>query len=128
MLMKKIVMLFAAVVSALLFVACSGSSNGPEAVAKKAMSAIQKGDFDAYAATFNLSQEDQKQLAGFAEEKIKEALAAKGGMKSFDVTDSNIDGDKATVTVHVVYKDGSEEDQKLSFTNVDGAWKQEMNK
>lgn len=126
--MKKIVLILAAAVSALLFVACSGSSNGPEAAAKKAITALQKGDFSAYAATFNMSEDDQKQLAAFAEEKLKEAYAENGGIKSFNITDSSIDGDNATVTAHLVYKNGSEEDQKLYFTKVDDVWKQEMKK
>lgn len=125
--MRKLVLFLAFVAGSLFYVACS-SSNGPEAVAKKAIVAIQKGDYDAYAATFDLSSSDQKMLAGMAEEKIAEEISDKGGIKSFKITDSTINGDSATVRVHLVYKDASEEDQVMDFTKVDGEWKQEMNK
>lgn len=106
---------------------CSTSS-GPEAVAKKAIAAIQKGDYDTYAATFDLSSSNQKKLAGMAEDKIQKEIADKGGIKSYKITNSSINGDDARVTVHIMYKDASEEDQVMDFTKVDGEWKQEMKK
>ena len=30
--------------------------------------------------------------------------------------------------MHVIYKDGSEDDQQMSFVKVDDQWKQELNK
>lgn len=125
--MKKVILFLSIAVCTAFAMACS-SSNGPEAVATKAIAAIQKGDYDAYAATFNLSSSDQKMLAGMAEEKVSKQLELKGGIKSFKITDSAIDGENAKVTAHLVYKDGSEEDQVMSFKNVEGTWKQEMNK
>ena len=106
---------------------CSTSS-GPEAVAKKAIAAIQKGDYDTYAATFDLSSSNQKKLAGMAEDKIQKEIADKGGIKSYKITNSSINGDDARVTVHIMYKDASEEDQVMDFTKVDGEWKQTMKK
>lgn len=125
--MKKCYLCFIIVIGATLVASCS-SSNGPEAVAKQAIAAIQKGDYDAYAATFDLSSSDQKMLAGMAEEKIAEEIADKGGIKSFKITDSSVNGDTAKVSVHVVYRDASEEDQVMDFRKVDDKWKQEMNK
>ena len=124
---KTLLLLTLALTAACLLVACS-SANGPEAVAKTAISALQKGDYDAYAATFNLSSSDQKMLAGMAEEKIDEQIAKKGGIKSFKVVESSVDEDKAKVKVHLIYKDGSEEDQDMSFAKVDNEWKQVMDK
>ena len=125
--MKKIALMILAV-GALLFVSCGGASNGPESVAKKAITAIQKGDYDAYAATFDLSESDQKMLSGMAQEKVGKTLEAKGGIKSFSIADTKIDEEKATVKVHFVYKDGSEDDQNMSFKLVDGDWKQDLKK
>lgn len=126
--MKKTLLLIAlALTAACLLVACS-SANGPEAVAKTAITALQKGDYDAYAATFNLSSSDQKMLAGLAEEKIDEQIGKKGGIKSFKIVESSVDEDKAKVKVHLSYKDGSEEDQNMAFVKVDNEWKQEMDK
>ena len=50
---------------------CKTAANGPEKAAKAAIAAVQKGDFDAYAATFDMSESDQKILAGMIEEKAK---------------------------------------------------------
>lgn len=126
--MKKTLLLIAlALTAACLLVACS-SANGPEAVAKTAITALQKGDYDTYAATFNLSSSDQKMLAGLAEEKIDEQIGKKGGIKSFKIVESSVDEDKAKVKVHLSYKDGSEEDQNMAFVKVDNEWKQEMDK
>ena len=66
-------------------------------------------------------------LAGMVEEKVSEKIAEKGGIKSYKVTDTAIDEDKAKVTVHLVYKDGTEDDQDMAFSKgEDGAWKQEI--
>ena len=125
--MKKLAIIIAVVAGLAALAACS-NANTPEGVAKKAITALQKGDYDTYASTFDLSSSDQKWLAGMAEEKADEGMNAKGGIKSFKITDSKINGDNATVTVHVVYKNGEEEDQHMSYVKVDGQWKQKMNK
>ena len=125
---KTLLLLTLALTAACLLVASCSSANGPEAVAKTAITALQKGDYDAYAATFNLSSSDQKMLAGLAEEKIDEQIAKKGGIKSFKIMESSVNEDKAKVKVHLIYKDGSEEDQDMSFAKVDNEWKQEMDK
>lgn len=125
--MKKMLLLLTLIASASLFVACT-ASNGPEAVAKQAITAIQKGDYDAYAATFDLSESDQKMLSGMVESKVKEGIDSKGGIKSFNIVDSTVNEDTAQVKVHLVYKDGSEDDQTMDFKKVDDKWKQVMNK
>ena len=125
--MKRLYLILTVVAALFCCAACS-SSNGPEAVAKKAIEALQNKDFDAYAATFDLSSSEQKLLAGIAEEKMDEAFADKGGIKSFKIADTEVDEDEASVTVHLVYKDGSEDDQKMSFVKVGDEWKQKMDK
>lgn len=113
--------------NSLLFAACS-STKGPEAVAKQAVEALKKGDYDTYAATFDLSSSDQKMFAGMAEEKVDEEISDKGGIKSYKIVDSLVNGDSATVRVLIVYKDASEEYQTMDFAKVNGVWKQEMDK
>ncbi|MBR4842173.1 MAG: DUF4878 domain-containing protein [Bacteroidaceae bacterium] len=126
--MKKILVFSVVVAAMACFVACSSSGSGPEAVVEKAISAIQKGNYDAFAATYDLSESDQKMLSGLAEEKISKSLEEKGGIKSFKITDTKIDGEEATVKVHFVYKNGSEDDETMKLKKVDGAWKQVMSK
>lgn len=127
--MKRIVLVLAAAVAVFCCAACS-SSKGPEKVAKDAISALQKGDYDAYAATFNMSESDQKMLSGMIEEKVGKEMAEKGGIKSFKIVKTEYDetGNKAEVTVHIVYKDGTEDDDEMKFELVDGAWKQVFDK
>lgn len=126
--MKKIVLMILA--AGALFVAACSSSNGPEAVAEKAMSCLQKGDYEGYAATYDLSADDQKMIAGIAKEKVSKEFETKGGIKSFAVTDSQVDEEKGTakVKVHIIFKDGSEDDQNMNLKLVDGKWKQDLNK
>lgn len=108
--------------------ACSSSTKSPDTVVKHAIISLQKGDYDAYVATYNLSDSDQIMLSGIIEEKMGEELARKGGIKSFEITDTQIDGETASVKTHLIYNDGSEEDQTMNLVLVDGNWKQEINK
>ena len=125
--MKRIITIAAIALAALFAFAC-GSSNGPESVIKKSFEAIQKHDYDAYAATFNISESDQKMLAGMLEEKLSEELDKKGGIDSYKITDIQIDGDKADAKIHIIYKDGSEDDQTMNLVKVDDIWKQDLKK
>lgn len=124
--MKKIAVMILAV-GALLCASCS-SEKGPAAVAKKAVSAIQKGDYESFAKTFDLDEPDQKMLAGLLEEKIGKKIADKGGIASYEIVESNIEEEKSSVKIHFVYKDGSEDEQTMNFKLVDGEWKQVLNK
>ena len=126
--MKRIVSLVLLVSAALAFYACSSPSSGPEKVAKEAAAAFQKGDYDAYAATFDLSESDQKMLSGMIEEKAKSQIDSKGGIQSYKVVDSTIDGDEATVNMLITYKDGSTEDSQMHFVQKDGKWLQTIKK
>ena len=105
-------------------------AKGPEKAADKAMAAVVKGDWDAYAKTFNLSESDQKMIAGLAEEKVSKEIESKGGIKDYKLADAELDeeGTKADVKVHITYKDGSEEDETLKFVKVDDEWKQNIDK
>ncbi len=126
--MKRIITIAAIALAALFASSCGAKSNGPEGVIKKAFEAIQKHDYDGYAATFNISESDQKMLAGMLEEKLSSELDKKGGIDNYKITDIQIDGEKATAKVHVAYKDGSEDDQTINLVKVDDEWKQELKK
>jgi len=103
---------------------------GAQVVADKAMSALVKGDYDAYAATFKLSEDEQKMLAGMVQEKAGAQFDAKGGIDTYEIGEAelNEDGDEAKVPVHIKFKDGSEDDQKLDFKKEDNEWKQVIDK
>ena len=133
--MKKLIMALALVAVIGCCAACKSNSadkaaKGPEKVAAQAMSAIQKGDWDAYAKTFGLDESDTKMLTGLVEEKLSETINEKGGIKDykFTGTELNEDGDKATVKVHINYKNGTEEDETMSFVKEEDIWKQHIDK
>jgi len=133
--MKKYILIAAALVAAFgLCISCKGGGakkDGPEATAEKIMKSIQKGDWKAYADTYNLDDTNKALIAGMAEDKMAEKLADVGGaIKSFEVGEPvyNEDGTKADVTVKMVYADDSEGEETFNLVNVDGKWLQEMEK
>lgn len=131
--MKRLTIILLAAAAMVCAASCGNNGKkaevkGPEKAAKEALNAVQKGDFDAYAATFNLPESDQKMLAGMAQEKVAKEIEKKGGMKGYKINNTTIEEDKATVDVTIEYKDGSEETSQMHFTKVNDDWKQELDK
>ena len=107
----------------------SAPEKGPEKAAKQAIEAIQKGDFDAYAATFDMSESDQKILAGMVEEKAGGQIDNKGGIKDYEILETTVNKEDSTATVKVkfTYKDGSEDTKTMNFVKKDdGRWLQKL--
>ena len=130
--MKRILTVVALAAALVCFSACKGGkvtkTSGPEDVAKTALEAMKKGDIKAFVNTFNLSDDDKEMLTSLIDEKLKDKMEEKGGIKSYEIGEITIDEDKATVKAKVYYQDGSEEDEDFKFTKVDGKWLQEMSK
>lgn len=130
--MKRVLTLLA-LAAVVLVSSCKGGGNstklsGPEAAAKAAIEAVKKGDMKAFVNTFNLSDDDKATLTALMEDKLTKELDKKGGIKSYEFVDTNIDGDKAAVKVKIYYNNDTEEESTFKFTNVDGKWMQEMDK
>lgn len=130
--MKRVLTLLA-LAAVVLVSSCKGGGNstklsGPEAAAKAALEAVKKGDMKAFVNTFNLSDDDKVTLSALMEDKLTKELDKKGGIKSYEFVDTNIDGDKAAVKVKIYYNNDTEEESTFKFTNVDGKWMQEMDK
>lgn len=130
--MKRVLTLLA-LAAVVLVSSCKGGGNstklsGPEAAAKAALEAVKKGDMKAFVNTFNLSDDDKATLSALMEDKLTKELDKKGGIKSYEFVDTNIDGDKAAVKVKIYYNNDTEEESTFKFTNVDGKWMQEMDK
>jgi len=132
--MKK---LFGILLIAALAICATGCKNGgkakwsePQKIADKAMSALLKGDYEAFAATFNLEEKDQKMLAAMVSEKVGPKFTEKGGLAGYTIGEAHIDdeGTQAEVEVVFKYKDGTEEDQELSFQKDGDTWKQVLDK
>jgi len=118
---------------------CSGGgSSTPSGVVKSFYSKVQKGDYEgALAEMYNnaiatatdeqkASVKDgdkEKQIKALAA-KAKAAVEMKGGMKSYEVTDETIseDGQSATVSIKLVYGDGTNETEKMNCIKKDGKW------
>lgn len=131
--MKKYILIAAAfLAAAVLCVSCKGSKKeeSPKATAEKIMTSIQKGDWKAYADTFDLDDSSKQMIAGMAEDKMKEKLADVGGaIKSYEIGEPVMKEEgKADVTVKMIYADGSEGEETFNMINKDGKWLQEMNK
>lgn len=130
--MKRVLTLLA-LAAVVLLSSCKGGGtstklSGPEAAAKAAIEAIKKGDMKAFINTYNLSDDDKATLSALMEDKLTKEMDKKGGIKSYEFIDTNIDGDKATVKVKLFYNNDTEEESTFKFTNVDGKWLQEMDK
>lgn len=130
--MKRVLTLLA--LAAVVFVSsCKGGGtstklSGPEAAAKAAIEAVKKGDMKAFINTYNLSDDDKATLSALMEDKLQKELDKKGGIKSYEFVDTNIDGDNATVKVKLYYNNDTEEESTFKLTKVDGKWLQEMDK
>ncbi|MBR4775273.1 MAG: DUF4878 domain-containing protein [Bacteroidales bacterium] len=121
--MKKLVIFLSIALCALFTVSCK---SGPEAVADKAMNALQKGDLETYFSTMDLDKES-KSVVSLMGDKILEPIKEKGGIKSYTIGKAVIDGEKATVPVSIKYGDGSEENFDMAFIKKDKEWKQTGN-
>lgn len=107
---------------------CGGSNNGPEKIAKKAMDCMVKQDMAGYMDTYNLSEVEKASYLELVNKAVKPELNAKNGIKSYEVTGSELNeaGDAATVKVHIKFGDGSEKDMTMDMVKVDGNWLQSM--
>lgn len=123
--MKRLLLI---ITVALLSCAACSNDKSPEAVAKKAMTALMEGDYKAYAATFDLTEKEQQQLASLLEDKVSASLEEKGGFKSYEIVETTIEEDEATVEIKAVFGNGEEELSDFHFRQVDGEWKQVLDK
>ncbi|MBO4434359.1 MAG: DUF4878 domain-containing protein [Bacteroidales bacterium] len=105
--------------------ACQSNPNSPLALAKQAMTALQKGDYDAFIDTFNFTDAEKSAFSGLIKAVGVDLIENGEGIESFKFTDTEIGSEKASITVHIKYNNGSEGDEILKFVKKDGAWYQE---
>ena len=128
--MKAKHIIIAAAVAAFIGLAasCQSNPNSPLALAKQAMSALQKGDYDAFIDTFDFTEAEKSAFSGLIKAVGVDLIENGEGIDSFRFTDTEIGSDKASITVHIKYNNGSEGDEILNFVKKDGAWYQEWGK
>ena len=123
--MKKIVVMFTMCLMMMAMTTGCGSSheNTPRGVAEAAVKYLSKKDWKGYMDLTDATDQ-QKQAMSQLLEKMGKQVDEKGGMKSYEIVDEQIDEEKgtATVTVKVIYENETSEDNKMKMLKKDGKW------
>ena len=103
-----------------------GCSSGPGTTYANCTKSIANGETEKAVACFDPSmmqkpgvKEKMASMVAMAAAKAKEQHK---GVESVTVTEEKIEGDKATVKIHVKFGDGTEEDDSGSLARVNGKW------
>lgn len=117
--------------------ACGGGSS-PADIEMSMWKKIQSGDYEKAVELWYDNSEhkegaDPKEVKEFIKafsEKIKVESDKKGGIQSVKLDSETFseDGQTATVSVTVTYKDGTTDSQKNDYKKIDGKWKMENSK
>jgi hypothetical protein len=133
--MKKFSLVLSLAIASLLFFTTScgtSSSSSPSDIGKKMFKDIEKGNVDAVIAVFST---DGEELSAEEIEKLtalvlmgQEEIKKKDGIKSLEVIGEEINeaGDKADVTLKIIYGNGEEDTETNKFIMEDGKWKYSM--
>ena len=122
--MKKLILGLAVVFCAVLVISCS--SNSPKGIVTKYFKAMQAKDYEKAADCFYYGDEEAEaartQLVALLT-KAGKSLDEKNGLKSFEVTSVEENGETAVVTGKITYGNGEvEENETIKTTKVDGNW------
>ncbi|MBR2234754.1 MAG: DUF4878 domain-containing protein [Prevotella sp.] len=123
--MKKMIVMFTMCLMMMAMMTSCGSSheNTPRGVAEAAVKYLSKKDWKGY---MDLTDANDKQKEVMAQmlEKMGKQLDDKGGMKSYEFVDEDIDEENgtATITVKVTYENQTSEDNKMKMLKKDGKW------
>lgn len=105
-----------------LFTGCAGGSAGPDGAVKKFLGSLKNGNIESAVSYF--SPEILKEPG--AKEKLtavfKSTTSTAGGIESFSIGESSVDGDDASVKYTLNYKDGRSEENTINCTRVKGKW------
>jgi ribonucleotide monophosphatase NagD (HAD superfamily) len=116
-----------------MFVAClvmavmtscgSSHENSPKGLAEAAVECLADKDYKGYMNLTNATDQQKEAMASMLE-KVGQQAEQKGGMKSHEIVDEEIDEEKgtATVTVKILYENGEEEENKMKMVQKDGEW------
>ena len=125
--MKKVLSFLSLVLVTLAFVSCS--QNSPEGVITKYVADIQAGQYEDAIDLFyfkkNLSDKDKQQYASLFRDKVAKDLDKKGGIKSVEITGTDMAEDGLSANVHYVlkYGDGTSKSETSKVLKVDDQWK-----
>ena len=123
--MKKLTFLFVAL-AAILFVACSSSSNTPSNTVKTYLNCIKTDKYNKAVECYYFDESMSKeQLEAFAA-KLKASYVEEGknAINKFEILEEEIDDNKAEVNVKIFYKDGTDDTETYKLQkNEKEEWK-----
>ena len=102
---------------------CSSHDNSPEGVAKAAVECLKAKDYKGYMDLTSATKEQKEAMTAMLQ-KVGPQTDEKGGVKSYEIVDQEIDEEKgtATVNVKVTYGNGDTEENKMKMLKKDGDW------
>ena len=97
-------------VSLLLIIGCAANTS-PHRLVKQFYKAIDKGDYNRALSYTNLIDEVDAELYYAIMEKVSKSIETKGGVKSIEIVDEQIndEGTHAIIATIITYGDGSED-------------------
>ena len=128
--MKKLILGLTVLFCAVLVISCS--NNSPKGVVTKYFKAMQAKDYEKaadcfyYANTEN-AEESRAQLIALLT-KAGKSLDEKEGLKSFEITSVEENGEEAVVKGKITYGNGVEEDETINTIKIDGNWYIDLDK
>lgn len=127
--MKKSAFVFVAIIAIAISLASCGKPTAADITAD-CIEMIKDGDWKGYVNTFDMPDEEKAQLQQMFEKKGKETIENMDGIDSYDIIEETIseDGNEAVVKAMITYGNGKEEESTFYYTNINGEWKQKMNK
>ena len=133
--MKKLLFAIVCLIASFTFASCGGSTPADEAA--NCIELLKNKDYDGFVETINFkgenAEEIDQQKAFFKElltKKVDEMYEQMGGIESYTLVSEEVaeDGNTAKVVYEITYGDGTKKNETINLINVDGEWKQEINK
>ena len=119
---KSIGGLLGAVAVYFFFTGCAGGGAGPEGAVNKFLGSLKSGKIES--AVSHYSPDILKEPG--AKEKLtsvfKSTISTAGGIESYSIGESSVEGDDAKVTYTLNYKDGRSEENTINCVRVNGKW------
>lgn len=121
--MRKVLVILAIVVCSMALLTSCGQDNSPRGVAEAAVKCMAKKDFKGYMELTNATDQQKEGMVQLLEKVGKEG-DSKGGLKSYEIVDEQVDEEngKATVTVKVLYDNGEEKNNTMKMVKQDDKW------
>jgi len=131
--MKKLMTLITLCLCMAVMCACGGDMSTPEATVKKAMKCLMEKDYEGYADLIHFKAETQQnpeklaetkaQIVSLLNDKSAKEFDAKGGIKSYEMNEPVVNGDKAQMKAVITYGNGDTKSMEFSLIKAeDGKW------